>query len=698
MAGQHFVVPDICFPKHPEPRSAVQKVPYTAVYRRWLKAIGSWFHATLAAELRARGFALEIAEEHALFRLKGVPVSVCTFYSGRTQGAILPVDHLPPFDRSSSVSEQSYRTLQPEALKALWTRALSELGIQLAVSRIKPVEPCPAATDEFYQDVANDAGRMSAFLREEDVLRALCQQLVLKKMGAPNVRLLQQCLAALEPIEPSAFYRFPQWTTKENADDEHALGALAERLSGRSLPLARIHREELMVCSEEQRSALRTITSAMGGIAILEGPPGTGKSSILAPLINAHRQAFASGCVIGVAESWQAALSLKALCGIDTCARAALMEKYKPGRQIVAANSLIVLDEAGLLSTRHMLELLQLVDRHRLRLVAVGDVQQLQPIGAGCGLTVLKASLPAARLGKVIRQAGEYQELVGHLVALSEANDVRITVDDVKKAVYGFADGCLEQALWRAFGTSSDAVAAVIEDSGILQLVTSKSPHLPLILVRGHREADHVTRVVRGEMRACDALSGPDHVVYAATPMGWSHRVSLAVGDYVRITTRCAEQNLVNGSEGRITNIIAAGSDLTLELALTRDPSTGVTGRTVSIPMRKLLDVAGRALIAPAYASTIYAAQGRTVHRAFLLKATAMSFREFYVAMTRAREKCQVYETNAGRARLQDTLASFKQSIARDIFRMRRGDKVKSLALPVGALTSCEKGGLSRIA
>ena len=111
-------------------------------------------------------------------------------------------------------------------------------------------------------------------------------------------------------------------------------------------------------------------TGGRFGLAL--GVAGSGKSALLAPLVDCWR---AQGrTVFGTAIAWRQAQSLAdAEIPPDNClAIAALLARVRAGALKLNSSTVVVLDELGLASTRQLLEVLELRAEHNY-IVALGD-------------------------------------------------------------------------------------------------------------------------------------------------------------------------------------------------------------------------------------------------------------------------------------------------------------------------------------
>ena len=134
---------------------------------------------------------------------------------------------------------------------------------------------------------------------------------------------------------------------------------------------------------------------------MLRVPAGTGKTFVL----DAARQAWQSSRrqVLGCSLSARAALELHDQTAICAVTIAQLTGRLDNGQQL-ARNSVLVVDEAGMVATRDLARLATAAKQARSKLVLVGDDRQLPEIAAGGAFRALAERLPACELREVRRQ------------------------------------------------------------------------------------------------------------------------------------------------------------------------------------------------------------------------------------------------------------------------------------------------------
>ena len=75
----------------------------------------------------------------------------------------------------------------------------------------------------------------------------------------------------------------------------------------------------------------------------------------------------------------------------------------------------IIVDEAGMLSTRQAHHILQLSERHGAKIVFAGDTQQQQPVEAGPGLRLIRDAVGSVRVDRIRRQKTDIEDILVHV-------------------------------------------------------------------------------------------------------------------------------------------------------------------------------------------------------------------------------------------------------------------------------------------
>ena len=153
--------------------------------------------------------------------------------------------------------------------------------------------------------------------------------------------------------------------------------------------------------SDEQIDAIRFAASA-GGIAIIEGAAGSGKTTTLRPLADLYRE---GGCkVIATGVPWVVSEALGNDLGAPNYSVAKLISMVEHGHIAIDEDTVIVVDEAGMLSSQQARRILRLGSEHGAKLIFAGDTEQQQPVTAGPGLRLMRDVAGSIRVDRMRRQ------------------------------------------------------------------------------------------------------------------------------------------------------------------------------------------------------------------------------------------------------------------------------------------------------
>ena len=157
----------------------------------------------------------------------------------------------------------------------------------------------------------------------------------------------------------------------------------------------------------EQKTAFDHLVSK-GDLKCAVGFAGTGKSYLL----GATREAWESQGfnVSGVTLSGIAAENLEGSSGIASRTFASRCYYWDKGEERLTKNDILVVDEAGMLSSRQMAQLIEVAHEGGAKVVLVGDPQQLQAIEAGAAFRAIAQQLNYVELTDIRRQSHEWQQ------------------------------------------------------------------------------------------------------------------------------------------------------------------------------------------------------------------------------------------------------------------------------------------------
>jgi ATP-dependent exoDNAse (exonuclease V) alpha subunit len=366
---------------------------------------------------------------------------------------------------------------------------------------------------------------------------------------------------------------------------------------------------------DDQVEMVRRLCEDGAAVQVVIGKAGAGKTHSLQAAVEAWAESGRP--VLGAAVARQAARNLERNAYMPATTIAALLY----GTAEIPRSGVLVIDEAGMLPTRDLHELMRRTAERDTKLVLVGDPRQLPEIEAGGAFAALAQRLPAIELTQDRRQQSpERRELLDQLrsgdtlpalTALHQAGDLKLTAW-VATAV----ESTVEQYL-AALGAGQDT----------------------LMLAVRRREVEALNTRAR-ELLQERGTVGPSRIS--------AHGVDLAVGDRILLRVNDPKLDIQNGSRGVIEAIDARRRLVGLSLA---------DGRRLLVGPRYLDQTAaddGPAVV-HGYASTGHAAQGATVDTAFVLGGDAVYREWLYVAMSRARNRTVLIIPDSQPTRRLDT-------------------------------------------
>ena len=175
-----------------------------------------------------------------------------------------------------------------------------------------------------------------------------------------------------------------------------------------------------LVLDCEQVEAVRHILGE-NGIAAVVGLAGAGKSTLLCAARNAwergHRRVF------GAALAGKAAEGLEESSGIKSRTLAAWELAWENGRDLLKQGDVMIVDEAGMVSSQQMARVLKAAENAGAKVVLVGDAMQLQPIQAGAAFRAIAERIGFAELAGVRRQRETWARDASRMLAQGKVGE-----------------------------------------------------------------------------------------------------------------------------------------------------------------------------------------------------------------------------------------------------------------------------------
>jgi len=429
--------------------------------------------------------------------------------------------------------------------------------------------------------------------------------------------------------------------------------------------------------NDEQRAAVTHILGSTDWVTGIAGRAGVGKTTLLHEV----RRGIQSGMykLIALAPTSEAARDVLRKEGFDNAETVAkLFNSERLQRE--ARGAVLLVDEAGLLSTRDADRLLDLADKLGARVVLVGDTGQHHPVERGQAFDHLQkcGGMEVAEVTKIQRQKGIHKRFVEQVYAgnipaaietLKELDWVfEMTLDERKIALAKDYIAAIEHGNTALVVAPTHAECAdvtegirdALKERGVLKngkewdvlrnlswTDAQKSDHEQyergqVVQINGHVEGfalgEQVVVIgVRGGMVRVRCKNGFDSAI-KALPLGAPEtfavyerqKLEVCEGDRLRITGngRSADNHPLNNKSIYTVDYIDHDGRIVLENGWKLDTDF------------KHLDYG--------YTLTSHAAQGKTVDWVFVaqsaqLSSCASDLKQFYVSTSRGRKGVKLY-------------------------------------------------------
>jgi conjugative relaxase-like TrwC/TraI family protein len=605
-------------------------------------AAGAAYHLVLATELQKLGFAIEAIGKNGIFEVAGVPRDLREYFSARrreVEAALaaegLTTSEAPVLAAAVALGTRTSKQEQgPNDRFTVWAEEASRfVGIERFVTELRTSRAAdPKERDKIIAEriaaLPDELTAHESVFEARQLYAAVATALVGTGANAERIDAEAKRLVEAGFVVELGRDKLsqPVYSTAAQIAIERNLLALAERLlrERRSAPaeerVTKLCRARGL--NDEQTRAAHVATS-VAAVAIIEGAAGSGKTTMLGPVVAAYRDAGMR--VIGTATAWKIATQLKDELGIQSRATDAWITSARSGGEFLDRNTVLVVDEAGLLSSRQMHDLLAEVEQAGAKAILACDRRQPQAVGSGPGAAIVASVIGQARVDTIVRQHEKW----------------------AREAVTDFAMGRAAEGL-RAYSERGLLTTAAGEKQAIRQLVDAwaatqqvVSDPATLLIAKTNAQVRAVNEEVRARLRESRQILGDEIAISAVTPSGHGHTLNLAMGDCIRFLVRQDALAVINGTTATITHIDRAeGNNAAISVAIGE--------RVATFRPSDLADEHGRARLGHAYATTIYGCQGLTTDRAFVLLDPGMSRHDIYVAASRARAQTHHFLSSQG--------------------------------------------------
>jgi Ti-type conjugative transfer relaxase TraA len=470
------------------------------------------------------------------------------------------------------------------------------------------------------QEVVNTVSKAithsnSTFL-QRDAVRLVAQESQGRGIGADLVQsIVQGYLKSEDVVSLGQSHNEERFTTHEMLQIEEMMMSQVIAMSDRLTHLVHpatvqtvLNSNAFSTIREEQRKALLHIVERPGAVQVVRGMAGTGKTYML----TASKAVWEMDGydVRGVCLSGKAVAGLEEA-GISSETIAKFLGDKE---QKLTDRTVIICDEAGMVGTRQMSQIIDAVNCSRAKLILVGDERQLQSIGAGGAFKAIANRIGQAELREITRQKEEW----------------------AREAVHNFADGDAQRGL-KAYTERGLLTIGRHRTHAINKIISdwrdgggTLNPKDHLILAGSNRDVSALNLKAQKERRLGQALKGDQVKIQGSF---------CYPGDRIVFTKNSKIFQVKNGMFATVLKV----KDQGITVKLDNQQKRVIKLRNQSDSWKKGY---ARDDITLGYATTTHKAQGATVLYAYVLTDEAMQDRELsYVQASRAKLVTRLYTT-----------------------------------------------------
>jgi len=653
-----------------------------SLYRQQ-KLVGALYRAELAREVRALGYDIRLTHMDGRFELAHITDAQVQAFSSRSHAIEAHLKAMGMNRETASGAEKEIASLstrqrkgdlcRPE-LYADWQFRSKLEGVNYA----PPLNHSPVLATE--EDRRSEAERAMEFAiahltERESVVRrdALVTIALGQASGIASLADIETALTAAvdNGVLIAEGERYTTASAQEREQDilniELRGRGTLKAIMSHSLPIG----PKVIRLNQGQREAVKLILTSPHRVVGVQGFAGTGKTHMLR-----QTQELASASkweCVGMAPSAAAAHEL-GNAGIEAQTIATFLAREGKG---LDSRTLVVLDEAGMVSAVDMQSVLNHVMDSGARIVLVGDTKQLKAVQAGMPFMQLQAAgMPTAHMRDIQRQTNdELKEAVSHAAEgrVSESLALlRTSIIEVDYAAERYSRIAREYA---ALGNSERQLTLIVAgnhsareainanvrgqlglcgtgvEADILQAKDLTAAQTRSSL--SYRPGDRVQmqknyksiEMARGDI--AEVVSAGEGIVVLKRedgtetkwhPANMPHATvyvvvqrEIAVGDLVRITANDYSRKLLNGD---FATVSAIDMDLNI-ISLTRSDGSLVT-----------LDSSKPLHVEHGYCTTVHSAQGKTCGRVLVdadVSSAMANESLYYVAISRAKSEVRIY-------------------------------------------------------
>lgn len=481
-------------------------------------------------------------------------------------------------------------------------------------------DECIRVTDEFLKDAAIfDLGLHEL---KSDKINALRH--ARKVPQAPKRRKLYTTAAALvEEIKLAKLYEAATQDHRHDRSDQATSEAMTRYEASMSAKFGKP-----VKIKDEQRKMAEAL-AVCGRVGLVQGSAGTGKSFAAGAVRDLEE---ASGQTVhGVSLAAVAAEGLKSGAGIGKGGTLhSLLFSIKSGKTKLSERDTIIVDEAAMVGSAQILELLQASDATGAKLIFIGDKAQFGAIARGGGWF---ASMQETHAHSALSDI-ERQKIGWHLAAVHDMKDGR----GIEGLTAFAANDC-----FKAFENSGAALRALAHS----YINDEKPMNEKIAMASTHKQAKIVNDEARRLLIERGELGKVAHFMQFENSKGTeAFAVEIRTGDRLKFTKNKKLKSGEQVRNGETCTVSHVGKAPSGETFLTVQHANGTE---LKIGLRDYAN------LSYAYCSTAVGAQGATVAKAFAYIDERACQQNGYVAASRSTAETVLFASKTFDGKGKDT-------------------------------------------
>lgn len=693
---------------------------------KYQKRLGELYRIELAQRVVALGYEIEKqpGKDPALFEIAGIPRHVVEAFSNRSAEVVEALKE-KGLSRETATAKQKEKAalatrvkkqaLDHSKLKAEWHKLASEHGLDLKqiVEKSRQQSDRPGDTGKVgdavafaveklaeresffsHQALIDEALRFGlGYVRKEDVQREIERR---TESGE-----LQRRVGTIHDHGADADVQVAGYTTAAALDRENRMLTRLEAAKNSVQPLLSVQDTEKLLRETVQKSTAKGYTWTRGQyqategllqttdrIVAVQGYAGTAKTTTVLKTISdeLRRQGYA---ITGMAPTHSATGTLSEALSIEgkTVAKA-LVDFANTNQPRAEQKQAWLVDEASMLSTKQMAELIRQSEVAGARLILVGDVKQLASQEAGAASRQVQEKTQTFVLDEIVRQVNQDAKSA---VEKSIENDLQRAFEHVDRV------GGVHE-----LQTRQERIEAIANDYTKL---SEKDRERTIVIAPGRDDREEINRAIRAELQEKGEVKTAEIVALtleskAITQAELRDASLYTRGDVLKFSRDYRKHDIGKNSYWTVKEIDQASNTLTLQnregkavqinprqntkfevyqqvqrqfasgdrLVFTQNDrdrglTNGLEGRVERIDGHELemglangqkvkLDLTHEKNrhLNYGYAQTAHRAQGKTSDRVFVHaesnRQNLMNQKSLYVALSRARSEIKIYTDN----------------------------------------------------